>query len=69
MFDRKPTRLLNKNGVTQKHAGSSRRSQAAELVGFQHELGLLGQPTSFYVGICFGMVFQAALVTISVSLF
>lgn len=68
MFNRKPARMLNNDGVTPKHVVTSDRNSTMELIGYQHDLGLLGQPITFYVGICFGLVFQAALVTIAFSL-
>jgi hypothetical protein len=68
MFNRKPARLLN-NGDTQKISGAADEGQFADLIGYHQELGPLGQPACFYVGIGFGIIFQAALVTISIAMY
>ena len=69
MFDRKPARLLNNNGLPQKLVNKAAdQSQETEEIGYQQDRGLLGQPSSFYVGIGLGIVFQAALITISIAM-
>jgi len=68
MFNRKPAKLSN-NGAARNHCCGARKSQEAELIDYYDERGLLGQPSSFYVGIGFGIVFQAAIATILFQLF
>lgn len=68
MFDRKPARLLDNNGVAQKVVRASDQSQAAELIDYHQDRGPLGQSATFYVGIGLGIVFQAALIAISIAM-
>jgi len=68
MFKRKPAEL-SKSGATQNHCCGARRRQESELVAYHDQRGLLGQPTTFYVGIGFGIVFQVAIATILFCLF
>lgn len=63
MFNRKPAGMLD-NGAAEKHVCTPPKIQEAELIGYYDDRGLLGQPSSFYVGISFGIVFHAALATI-----
>lgn len=68
MFARKSARLLNTNGGTEKLLKASDQQKESELICFDPACGLLGQPGAFYVGIGLGIIFQAALVTISIAL-
>ncbi len=68
MFDRKLARLLSISGFAPKLVKAADANEEAELICYHQDRGLMGQPGAFYVGIAMGIVFQAALVTISFAM-
>ena len=61
--DLEPMELTENNNDTPTQKKPSELTPKKEPQGYTKELGIMGQPTSFYVGICCGILFHVFVVS------